>query len=137
MNCVFCRIVEGNLPKRLIYEDEHTMAFLDISGDVDGHTLVIPKKHVENIFDSDTDTLTRVISTVKRISDHYVNNCGYSGVNLLNANGPDAQQSVPHFHVHIIPRKKDDSIDAWPTFGSSSKTPDEMQGILAIKEATD
>ena len=78
--------------------------------------LVVPKNHVKNIMDCDTDTLHKVMDTVKRVSNHLVDQCGYEGVNLLNASDESAGQSVPHFHIHIIPRKENDEIDAWPIF---------------------
>ena len=112
--CVFCKIISGEIPSYKIYEDEDTYAFLDIADDVEGHTLVIPKKHCENILDIDNDTLSKVMRTVKLISNHYVDNCGYTGVNVMNANGVDAQQSVFHLHFHIFPRFTDDGVKAWP-----------------------
>ena len=113
-NCVFCKIIKGEIPSYKIYEDEYTYAFLDISKDVEGHTLVVPKKHCTNILDCDTETLSHVSNTVRLIANHYVQNCGYSGVNTLNANGVDAGQSVFHLHIHIVPRKANDGVDAWP-----------------------
>jgi histidine triad (HIT) family protein len=100
--------------------------------DVEGHTIVIPKKHVNNIFDCDVNTLTNLMNTVKLISNHYVDNCGYQGINLLNANGVAAQQSVPHFHIHMIPRKNNDGIDAWPVFKGTNQSADEMLQKLKI-----
>ncbi len=114
--CVFCKIVAGEIPGMKVYEDEHTLVFMDIAGDVDGHMLAVPKKHVKNILDCDLDILNHLMVTVKRVSDHCVENCGYQGVNLLNASDESSGQSVPHFHIHIIPRKNDDEVDAWPKF---------------------
>ena len=113
-NCIFCKIVNGQIPSHKIYEDEHTYAFLDISCDTYGHTLVIPKAHYVNVLDCDTDILAKVMQTVQKVANHYVNNCGFSGVNILNASGKDADQSVFHLHFHIIPRKADDGVNAWP-----------------------
>lgn len=115
--CIFCKIINGEIPSYKIYEDEETLAFLDIADDAIGHTLVIPKKHYENILDIDTETLSNVMNVVKKISNHYVNNCGYTGVNVMNASGVDAQQSVFHLHFHIFPRKENDGVRAWPEFG--------------------
>ena len=108
------------------------LAFLDIAGDVDGHTLVIPKKHVKNILDCDKETLNHVFEAVKFISNHYVDNCSYDGVNILNANDESAQQTVFHFHVHIIPRKRDDGNDGFPTFIGATKQLEEMHNLLKI-----
>jgi len=130
MDCVFCKIANGTLPNHTIFEDEHTLAFLDIANDVDGHTIVIPKNHIANILDCDSDTFIQLMNTVKLLSTHYAENCGYQGVNILNASGEAAQQSVPHFHIHIIPRKDGDGIDAWPDFGEAHESAETMQGRL-------
>lgn len=119
-DCVFCRIVKGELPSYKIYEDEYTYVFLDIAEDVNGHMVAIPKKHVNNILDCDDETLEKLITTVKRVSAHCVDQCGYQGVNFLNASDESAGQYIAHFHIHIIPRKKDDGIDAWPNFTGST-----------------
>ena len=128
MDCVFCKIVNGEIPCMKVYEDEYTLAFMDIAADVDGHMVVIPKKHVKNILDCDPDTLSRLMDAVRKISCHCVEHCGYEGVNLLNASDESAGQSVPHFHVHIIPRKNGDGIDAWPVFRGAE------QEIAAVHE---
>ena len=112
MSDIFCRIIAGEVPSMKVYEDEKTLVFMDIAGDVDGHMLAVPKKHVVSLFDCDEETLFALMSTVKKVSEHLINNCGYEGVNLLNASGKAAGQSVPHFHIHIIPRKTGDNIDA-------------------------
>lgn len=125
-NCVFCKIISGEFSSRKIYEDEFTLAFLDISKDVDGHILVVPKKHVKNILDCDSETLSRVFDTVKKVSNHLVENCGYDGVNLLNANDECAGQTVFHLHIHIIPRKNGDELDCYPKLPGAKFELDEM-----------
>ncbi len=114
MDCIFCKIIRGEIPSYKIYEDDMTYAFLDIANDSYGHTLVIPKKHCVNVLDCDKNYLAAVMNTVRKISRHYVEDCGFDGVNVLNASGESAQQSVFHLHFHIIPRKKEDGIDIWP-----------------------
>lgn len=126
MECVFCKIINGDIPSFKIYEDEHTLAFMDIAKDVDGHILAIPKKHVKNIFDCDAETLERLMMTVKKVAYHLIDDCGYNGVNLLNASDESAGQSVPHFHIHIIPRKNNDEIDAWPKFNGAERDIEEI-----------
>lgn len=111
--CIFCEIIKGNIPSYKIYEDEHTYAFLDIACDLEGHTLVIPKKHCENIFDIDDQELSYVMSTAKKIAKHY-KTLGYTGVNLVNCSGQDAEQSVFHLHIHILPRKSGDNQKIYP-----------------------
>ena len=113
-DCLFCKIIKGEIPCYKIYEDEHTLAFLDISKDVDGHTLVTPKKHCESLLDCDKETLNHVTNTIKLISNHYVEKCGFSGINILNSSGASAEQVINHFHIHIIPRKDDDNIHVFP-----------------------
>lgn len=113
MDCIFCKIIKGEIPSYKIYEDEKTYAFLDIACDSFGHTLVIPKKHCKNVLDCDDEYLQATITTAKKIAKHYVDDCGFDGVNILNASGESAQQTVFHLHLHIVPRKKDDGIDIW------------------------
>ncbi|MDE5855880.1 MAG: HIT family protein [Anaeroplasmataceae bacterium] len=132
MNCVFCKILSGELPSYKIYEDEYTYAFLDIAKDVDGHTVVIPKKHVTNILDCDAETLSNVAEAIRLISKHYVEDLGYDGVNILNASGKAAEQSVFHLHFHIIPRKEKDGLHAWPSFPGTSHSLEEMAELLKL-----
>ncbi|MDE6408369.1 MAG: HIT family protein [Anaeroplasmataceae bacterium] len=132
MDCVFCKILSGELPSYKIYEDEYTYAFLDIAKDVDGHTVVIPKKHVTNIIDCDAVTLSKVTEAIRLISKHYVEDLGYDGVNVLNASGKAAEQSVFHLHFHIIPRKEEDGIHAWPDFKGAKHSLEEMADILKM-----
>lgn len=134
-NCVFCRIARREFGL-ILYEDEFTISFMDIAGDVDGHILVIPKKHVQSLLDCDEETALHVMRTVKKVSDHLVANCGYDGVNLLSACGDAAGQSLGHFHIHIIPRKADDglgSTGAWPTFPGAKEDIMEVYKRLVMK----
>ena len=133
MNCVFCRIIKGELNSFKIYEDEHTLVFMDIAKDVDGHMLAIPKKHVKSILDCDNECLNHLMATVKKVCNHLVDNCGYDGVNLLNASDESAGQSVPHFHIHIIPRKNNDGIDTWPKFNGITEEIEELFNKLKMQ----
>lgn len=133
MDCIFCKIIKGDIPSYKIYEDEYTYAFLDIARDVDGHTLVIPKNHVENVLDCEVETLAHIMETVNKICNHYVNNCGYEGCNILNASGVAAQQSVMHLHFHIIPRKHSDGVDCWPKFEGTKFELSAMHEFLRLK----
>ena len=132
MDCLFCKIIKGDIPSYKIYEDEYTYAFLDIAKDFVGHTLVLPKKHVVNILDADSKTLLHVMETVKKISNHYVNDCGYDGVNILNNNNPAGDQSIMHLHVHIIPRKENDNLSIFPS-NEMSMNLEEICNLLKIK----
>ncbi len=132
MSCIFCKIINRELPSYKIYEDDYTYAFLDIAKDIDGHTLVVPKKHVANILDCDDETLAHVIHAVKVISKHYVEDLGYDGVNVLNANNAAAEQSVFHLHFHIIPRKKEDGLHTFPDLPGTQKPLEEMVAFLKV-----
>ncbi len=132
-NCIFCRIVRGEVSSYKVYEDEQTLVFMDIAKDVDGHMLAIPKKHIKSILDCDETTLSHLMESVRKVSAHLAENCGYEGVNLLNASGTAAGQSVGHFHIHIIPRRPEDSIDAWPHFSGAEKEIEEMWEALRMK----
>ena len=134
-NCVFCRIANREFGL-VIYEDETTISFMDISMDVDGHILVIPKKHVQSLLDCDEATALDVMRTVKKVSDHLVQNCGYDGVDVMSANGAAAGQSLDHFHVHIIPRKHDDGLGGrgeWPSFPGAKEDIMEVYKRLILK----
>lgn len=120
MNCIFCRIINNEIPSMKVYEDDYTLAFMDIAKDVDGHILVIPKKHVETIMDCDSFTLNKTMDAVKMIANHLIEKCGYEGLNLLNASGKSADQSVGHFHIHIIPRKAYDGLNTWPKLNGAN-----------------
>ena len=132
-DCIFCKIIKGELPCYKIYEDEYTLAFLDISKDCYGHTLVIPKKHFENVLDCEEEYLKHTISSVKKIAKHYVDNCGFKGVNILNASGVEAQQSVFHLHFHILPRKDKAEYDAFPQLFGTNVDFDVQLECLKIK----
>lgn len=132
MECVFCKIIKGEIPCYKIYEDEFTLAFLDISKDVDGHTLVIPKKHCVNVLDCDKETLQKVVNTVQKVSKHYTENCGFAGINILNANEIEAGQSVFHLHFHIFPRNKNDNANLWPKNDVAKHTLEQMAEKLKI-----
>jgi histidine triad (HIT) family protein len=112
--CVFCKIIKKEIPCYKIYENEHTIAFLDRNPIVQGHTLVIPKTHSVNVLDTEDFYLSEVLKTVKRISNHYINKGLATGVNILNASGKSAEQSVFHLHFHILPRKDDDNLKTFP-----------------------
>ena len=103
-DCIFCKIIRGDLPMYKIYEDAQTLAFLDIKNDYYGHTLVIPKKHCVNILDADAKTLAAVMRGVQKVSKHYIK-LGFDGVNVFINNGAAAQQVVFHLHMHIAPRR--------------------------------
>jgi histidine triad (HIT) family protein len=103
-DCVFCRLRDGQIPSTRVYEDERTIAFMDINPLNDGHTLVIPRVHAATIFEVDEADLGAAIATAKRVANAIRQALRPDGLNLLQANGAAAFQSVPHFHLHLIPR---------------------------------
>jgi len=109
-DCIFCKIIGGEIPCHKIYEDDFCLAFLDISNDKYGHTLVIPKKHYESVMTCDSSTLSRIIELCKKIGNHYVKDCGFEGYNIFNNTGKAAEQTVMHTHFHIVPRKTNDDV---------------------------
>ena len=109
--CVFCDIVNNKAKSYKIYENNKTLAFLDIHPISYGHILVIPKNHYENIYEMDNDILTEIIKTVKMITVLLKENLGINAVNIINSNGKIANQTVFHYHVHVIPRREDDNLD--------------------------
>ena len=121
MESVFTKIIKGEIPCYKIYEDEYTYAFLDIAKDAIGHTVIVSKKHVNNVLDADVETLSHVMETISKISNHYVNNCGFDGVNVLNNSGSSAEQSVMHLHFHIIPRKENDNMKVFPELNNCNE----------------
>ncbi len=110
--CIFCKIVEKVIPSNIIYEDEYTIAFLDIEANSYAHTLVIPKKHVVNLLETDYDIYLKVMDTVYKVVQHYKKVLNLESVNIVNNSGVDAKQTVFHLHYHIIPRYSDDSLDS-------------------------
>ncbi|HEY8365282.1 MAG TPA: HIT family protein [Haloplasmataceae bacterium] len=107
-NCIFCKIINNEIPNVKIYEDDKVVAFLDISQVTKGHTLVIPKKHVENIYEVDEITISDLYKRVPKIAKAITKAFNAQGCNIVNNNGEIAGQTVFHYHVHIIPRYNDD-----------------------------
>ena len=103
-NCIFCKIANGEIPSNKVFENDKVFAFLDISPATKGHTLVIPKKHYENIFDIPEELLKEIIKVSQKIAKLLKEKLGAEGINLLNSNNKTAQQDVFHYHMHVIPR---------------------------------
>lgn len=109
--CVFCEIIKGNIPSKKIYEDDDVIAILDIAQTTYGHTLVMPKKHYENILECPKEELYKVISVTQDLANKIMVNLGAKGMNILTNTNEVSGQSVPHLHFHIIPRyEENDSI---------------------------
>ena len=114
MDCIFCKIVAGQIPAEKVYEDDQFVAILDISPVNSGHTLVLPKVHTANFSETDDETLAAMLLTLKKISRAIVTATAAEGFNVATNNGAAAGQTVEHLHFHIIPRYFKDSFATWP-----------------------
>ena len=109
-NCIFCKIINKEIPGKIIYEDDVCIAFLDLSQATYGHTLVIPKKHYANILEVDDETLAHVMKIVKNLANQIVEKLDAKGVNVLTNTNEVAGQTVHHFHIHILPRYDENEL---------------------------
>ncbi|MDQ0861371.1 histidine triad (HIT) family protein [Bacillus sp. V2I10] len=130
--CIFCKIVNGEIPSAKVFENEHVVAFLDISQVTKGHTLVIPKVHKENIYELTPDIARNVFEVVPKIANSIKKQFEPIGMNILNNNGEKAGQSVFHYHIHLIPRYgKGDGFGAvWKTH-TEEYTPEDLKQIAS------
>jgi histidine triad (HIT) family protein len=109
-NCIFCKILAGELPSTIVDEDERTVAFMDIAPATRGHALVIPRTHTPDLLSIDPDDLAAVALASQRLAMRISERLSADGVNLVNSCGAVAWQTVFHFHVHVIPRYADDPL---------------------------
>jgi len=112
--CIFCRIIRKEVDAEFIYEDNDVVCFLDKNPVSKGHCLIMPKKHCKDIFEIDSKILEKTAKASKEVALKLKTDFGAKGINILHASGKVAQQSVFHFHIHIIPRFPKDSLDMWP-----------------------
>ena len=103
-DCIFCKIIAGEIPSSKVYEDDRVIAFLDISEVTRGHTLVVPKEHFRNVLDMDADSTSQLFARVPDIARKVMKATGAKGMNILNNNEEIAGQTVFHTHVHLAPR---------------------------------
>ena len=107
-DCVFCKIRDGQIPSLRIFEDDRTLAFMDINPITHGHCLVIPKAHAATLFEAEVEDLQATIAAAQQVARAIREALAPDGLNMLQANGAAAFQSVPHFHLHLIPRWAND-----------------------------
>lgn len=122
--CVFCKIINNEIPAYKIYEDEQFLALLDISQSTYGHTLVIPKQHVTNLAELDLDTVGPLFTLTANLAKKITKAVGTTDFNIINNNGPLAGQTVFHTHIHIIPRYENDNLQI--KFSSKNLSADEF-----------
>jgi histidine triad (HIT) family protein len=109
MDCIFCKILAGEIPAYKLYEDENVLAFLDITQGTKGHTLVIPKEHVRNVYDLTEEQASNIFKVVPKLANALKKAFNPIGLNIVN-NNEKPLQSVFHFHIHLIPRYEDDGM---------------------------
>jgi histidine triad (HIT) family protein len=133
--CIFCKIIAGEIPSAKVYEDEDVLAFLDIGPCTDkgGHTLVLPKKHFELVSEMPEDLLCKVMAVTKKLSTILLKRA--DGVNILQNNKKAAGQLVPHVHFHVMPRYKEDDVQvSWTPHkyaeGEMEKVQEEIKKLL-------
>jgi len=110
MDCIFCKIIAGEIPCFKLYEDDTSLAFMDINPANEGHVLVIPKEHYADVLAVSNAALSSTVVTAKKIAAALDKTLGPDGMNLIQCNGPAAAQSVLHFHMHVLPRRQGDGL---------------------------
>ena len=113
-NCIFCKLANGDIPTATVYEDEYLRAIMDAAPANKGHIIILPKSHAANIYEIEDEYVSRAFVLAKKLAVALKKLTGYDGVNILQNNGGAAGQTVFHFHVHVIPRfKNDDCTIVW------------------------
>lgn len=126
-DCIFCKIAEGSIPSKTLYEDEQFRVILDLAPATKGHALIIPKEHYANLYEIPYETAAGVMKLAKTMAEKMTEKLGAEGFNLLQNNGEVAGQSVMHFHMHLIPRYKGDGQQLFHEQPTSSQ--DELEEI--------
>lgn len=111
MDCIFCKIIAGQLPSVKVYEDDRTLAFMDINPRADGHCLIVPKIHVPTFFDIQEGDLTAVVNTARKVAMAIKHSLKPDGMIVYQLNGRVAMQIVDHYHLHLVPRWENDGVD--------------------------
>ncbi len=131
-DCVFCLIIERKAPATVVYEDETVMGFFPLPEGrlADGHVLVVPKRHSVDLFETDDAQLSAVMIGIRHVGDGIRAALGATGVNVLNASGPNSDQSVFHLHFHVVPRWEDDGLHTWPKGKSAHSVTGDSASLL-------
>ena len=125
-NCIFCKLANGDIPTRTIYEDEKFRVILDASPASRGHALILPKEHYANLYEIPEETAGEAMKLAKRLAGKMTQALGCDGFNLVQNNGETAGQTVFHFHLHLIPRYKEDDntgVITWMRFRRNCQKP--------------
>ncbi|MFX1560511.1 MAG: HIT family protein [Promethearchaeota archaeon] len=138
-NCLFCKIIRGEIPSSVIFEDEHSMAFMDVFPVTEGHCLLIPKKHYVNMYDVDPEVVAHLAKKLSDLTKRVQKATGAEGVLNIVANGEGAGQEIPHLHFHAIPRNKSSPFGFRfpPDYRESMASRDDLDRMAEmIREAT-
>lgn len=126
-NCIFCMIANGQIPSSTVYEDETFRVILDLNQAIKGHMLILPKEHYANLFELPEETAANAMRLAKKLACASKEAMDIDGLNLLQNNGEAAGQSVMHFHLHVLPRKKGD--DVFPTWSEKQIPSEELKAV--------
>ena len=128
-DCIFCKIIQGEIPSFKLYEDEESLAFMDINPAGEGHALVIPKEHAADVHTVSDAAISATVRSAKKVAGAIDRTLGPDGMNLVQANGAAAAQSIFHFHMHVLPRREGDDLKLnW------GLAPGDMEAIGALAE---
>ena len=132
-NCIFCKIISGEIPSATVYEDDEFKVILDrFPGNI-GHTLILPKKHYADIFEIDEETAGKLFKLAVKVAKNMKKVLNLEAMNLVQNNGAMAGQTVPHFHLHLIPRYKDDQVSVtWKQLDLTDEQIEEVRKKLAL-----
>ena len=126
-DCIFCKVLSGDIPSERVYEDEHTIAVMDINPWTRGHAVVIARQHAADLFEIEEDELAHVAVAAKRLAAKMSDTLDCDGINLLQSNGLAAWQTIFHLHIHVIPRYDDDPLEL-PTRPQQAE-PEQLAGV--------
>ena len=129
-DCIFCKIANGEIPSKTLYEDGDFRVILDLGPATRGHALILPREHADNLYELPEDTAAKVFVLAKKMATKMTEKLHCDGLNIVQNNGEAAGQTVHHYHVHVVPRKNGDDVTM--TFGSFPKPSDEE--MTAIKD---
>ena len=132
-DCIFCKLANGEIPTRKIYEDDLFTVFMDASPVTRGHSLIVPKRHCDNLYSLPDEEASKIMILAKKLATHMTEKLHADGFNVMQNNGEVAGQSVFHYHMHLIPRYKDDGHAgrlSWPTLTLTDEELDEIRDTL-------
>jgi len=119
MDCIFCKIIAGDIPSYKVYEDDKVIAFFDILPISPGHTIIVPKNHVADVEDLSDEEISAMAVALKKIGAAVLKGLGVKGYSVFLDNKSAANQHVPHVHFHLVPRAEGDGLERWPQSGYS------------------